>query len=271
MIGMQMHVVTVSTLDEFVSTLSIGPTNNLDCRSLERYLIVHPEGHKILALVLAYCMIEEEKEMMLNNRDKADIERDFTIDGLLRDPVYLSPEEEAIYVQKETKVSTDIDFTDPNGEVEWKKYALSIDSWTWYADNREEDKFGLISSDMTGGPHVALSVKGGQHGLVEISYVMSYENFGLALAWLDDEITNTRSKECKTADKKKGARTKSRGNKPERLIAYWEETASVPTVQLLKTRLSLGEEKILHICLTPHNEYTTGDENKFKLLGVRVY
>ena len=230
----------------------------------------HPEGHKILALILAYNMHEEEKQM-LNLSEKADIERDFTIDGLLRDPVYLSPEEEEMYVQKQTKVATDIDFTDPNGEDEWKKYTKLIESWRWYADNKDNDKFGLISSDMEGGPHVAMSIKGGKHGLIEISYVMSYENFGLALAWIDDKVDNRKIEMCKTVVKRKGADTKSRGNKPERLIAYWDESASVPTVQLLKTRLSEGEEKILHICLTPQNEYTVGDENKFKLLGVRVY
>lgn len=118
---------------------------------------------------------------------------------------------------------------------------------------------------------MAFKVVGGKHGLIEISYVMSYENFGLALAWLDDEHSNIKSKNCKTVVNKKGADTKNKGNKPERLIAYWDETASVPTVQLLKQRLSENEEKVLHICLTPQNEYTSGTENKFKLLGVRVY
>ena len=216
-------------------------------------------------------MAREEEEMLNRHSDKADIERDFTRNGLLRDPVYLSPEEEAMYVQKESEIVTDIDFTDPDGEDDWKKYALSVDEWKWYADNREKDKFGLISNDVEGGPHVSLSVKGGKHGVIEISYVMSYENFGLALAWLDNQRTNTKSTMCETVVNKKGADTKSKGNKPERLIAYWDETASVPTVQLLKRRLSEGEEKILHICLTPQNEYTSGDENKFKLLGVRVY
>ena len=208
---------------------------------------------------------------MLNLSERADIEKDFTIEGLLRDPVYLSSEEEEMYVQKETKVATEIDFTDPNGEDAWKKYTMLIEYWKWYADNKDNDKFGLISSDMKGGPHVAMSIKGGRHGLIEISYVMSYENFGLALAWIDGKNANTKADMCKKVVKRKGADTTNRGNKPERLIAYWDESASVPTVQLLKRRLSEGEEKILHICLTPQNEYTTGDENKFKLLGVRVY
>lgn len=231
----------------------------------------HPEGHKILALILAYNIVQEEEEMLNGHSNKADIERDFTLNGLLRDPVYLSPEEEAMYVQKESEIATDVDFIDPDGEEEWQKYVLSINEWKWYADNREKDKFGLICSDIKGGPHVSLSVKGGKHGVIEISYVMSYENFGLALVWLDNQKTNTKSDVCETVVNKKGADTKSKGNKPERLIAYWDETASVPTVQLLKRRLSEGEEKILHICLTPQNEYVSGNENKFKLLGVRVY
>lgn len=84
--------------------------------SLVWCVIAHPEGHKILALVLAYCMVEEEKDLLRHNSDKAEIERDFTIHGKMRDPVYLSLEEEAMYVQKDTDVSTDIDFTDPDGE-----------------------------------------------------------------------------------------------------------------------------------------------------------
>jgi hypothetical protein len=118
-------------------------------------------------------MVEEEK-MLNTHSEKADIERDFTLEGLLRDPVYLSPEEESMYIQNESEIATYIDFTDPNGEEEWKKYAMMVDRWAWYADNRDNDKFGLISSDNEGGPHVALSLKGGKHGLVEISYVMSY-------------------------------------------------------------------------------------------------
>lgn len=64
---------------------------------------------------------------------------------------------------------------------------------------------------------------------------------------------------------------KTKPGKPEWLIAYWDETASVPNVALLKRRLDEGQEAILHICLTPHNEVTKGSENKFKLLGVRIY
>ncbi|KAL3801219.1 hypothetical protein HJC23_012619 [Cyclotella cryptica] len=235
----------------------------------------HPEGHKLLSLVLAYCIVEEEKELIrfqaIPNSDKASIEQDFTMKGLLRDPVYLSPAEEEMYVQMESKTVIDIDFTDPDGENRWDKNILSMNEWKFYADNADNDKFGLISSENEGGPHVSISVEGGKLGLIEISFVMSYENFGLALAWLDDESTNTKQSLCKTVVNKEGADAKNRGNKPERLIAYWDEDASVPTVQLLKKRLSEGERKILHICLTPRNDYTKGDQNKFKLLGIRVY
>ena len=62
-------------------------------------------------------MVEEENNLFDSNySDKAEIERDFTLHGIMRDPVYLSEEEEAMYVQKDTEVSTDIDFTDPDGK-----------------------------------------------------------------------------------------------------------------------------------------------------------
>lgn len=235
----------------------------------------HPEGHKILSLVLAYCMVEEEEELIrvqsIQNLDKASIEQDFTMKGVLRDPVYLSPTEEEMYVKMDINTSIDIDFTDPDGEKNWEKYVLAMDGWKFYADNADNDKYGLISSENEGGPHVSISIEGGKLGLIEISFVMSYENFGLALAWLDNENINTHQNLCKTVSNREGADAKNRGNKPERLIGYWDEAASVPTVQLLKKRLSEGEVKTLHICLTPHNDYTKGDHNKFKLLGIRVY
>lgn len=118
------------------------------------------------------------KQKSNNFSEKASIERDFTMQGILRDPVYLSKEEEDMYVQKDSAVEIDIDFTDPNGEDAWKGYVVSMDSWKYYADNADKDKYGLIANSNEGGPHVALAVKGGKFGLVEVSYVLSYENFG---------------------------------------------------------------------------------------------
>ena len=57
----------------------------------------HPraEGHRILALVLAYCLVEEEKVLQFHGeRGTLGVERDFTAaeEPLLRKPVYLSSE-----------------------------------------------------------------------------------------------------------------------------------------------------------------------------------
>lgn len=214
-----------------------------------------------------------------------------------------------MYVQKNSDVEIDIDFTDPNGKDVWKKFVLSMDSWKYYADNADKDKFGLIASANEGGPHVAFAIKECELGLIEVSYVMSYENFGelilcvrlftctlfsailyyhnlivrcydlhewltdtgLALVWIDNKVENTREIECTTVLNKGIAPRKTKPGRPERLMAYWDEAASVPNVTLLKKRLFEGEKAVLHICLTPHNEFTKGSENKFKLLGVRVY
>ena len=53
-----------------------------------------------------------------------------------------------------------------------------MDSWKYYADNADKDKFELIASANEGGPHVAFAIKECELGLIEVSYVMSYENFG---------------------------------------------------------------------------------------------
>ena len=112
---------------------------------------------------------------------------------------------------------------------------------------------------MTGGQHIAIALTGMKHGLVEVSYVVSYENFGIASAWIDEAREKT--------DKYCNETTSER----ELLKAVWNHKASVPKVDLLKHRLNEGEKKILHVCLTPPEKYHKGSEHKFKLLGVRVY
>ena len=140
----------------------------------------HPpaEGHRILNLILAYCITEEEKQMRFSHNDSESVERDMTINGLLRDPIYLSPEEDSIYVHSIGENKTiDIDFTDPRGESLWKDYIIANDGWRWYADNKEKDKFGFITD--IAGAHLTIELREWRkHGLVEISYVISYENFG---------------------------------------------------------------------------------------------
>lgn len=248
----------------------------------------HPrkEGHLILGLVLAYCLVEEEKLMASYDETRiAHVENDFTAldTPILRDPVYLSPEEEDLYVRHNVK-SVNVDFTDPSdeGKKSWKDKVVANEGWSWYADNKDKDKFGFIANNVTGGQHIALSLSGGQHGRVELSYVVSYENFGIALAWLDESTDmNKKMKndkknpkkfkdQCRTSIKKRMAKLKY--SEHQLLIASWEEKASVPKVQILEEALDENKTMILHICLTPRSEeLAVGKENKFKLLGVRVY
>lgn len=153
----------------------------------------HPQrggGHHVLALVIAYCLMEEEKVMLSYNKTidiNEEGEHDYTMDGvpLLRDPLYLSSDEDELYVWNNSSTFL-LDFTDPNGEEKWKKSIAAITNFTWYADNKDMDKYGLIADGVSGGQHIAISLTGAEHGLVELSYVKSYENFGIALAWLNE-------------------------------------------------------------------------------------
>jgi hypothetical protein len=235
----------------------------------------HREGHLVLSLVLAYCLTEEEK-FLLDHGDetKIHIEHDFTTDTepppRLRDPLYLSPDEEDFYVQNSVTV-THIDFTDPNGEDKWKELLVAKKGWSLYADNADKDKFGFIANDVSGNAHIAITITGGKMGLIELSYILSYENFGDSLAWIGESgpgiSINTLHPLC---DSKHFIGTGQRTD-VDKLIGHWKEKASIPTVTILKQRIKEGEQRILHICLLPHLESREWKENKFKLLGIRVY
>mmetsp|Transcript_6554 Transcript_6554/g.13438 ORF Transcript_6554/g.13438 Transcript_6554/m.13438 type:complete len:581 (-) Transcript_6554:56-1798(-) len=234
----------------------------------------HPKrgGHLILSLVLAYCLLEEEKNMFSSSNDVIlDIEQDFSaaVDPILRDPMYLSEDEERMYVRHDS-VSQLLDFTDPSGHEKWKNQVCENDGWNWFADNREKDKFGLIANNVTGGQHISLEVTGGKLGLVELSYVISYENFGVALSWVDDSRDGgTHRPKCKNEIWEREGLIRLGG--VEYLFGSWDEKASVPMVTILKNRVEEGGKGYLHICLTPHSTHRQGNENKFKLLGVRLY
>eukprot|EP00804_Cyclotella_cryptica_P014946 CCRYP_000568-RA/>CCRYP_000568-RA protein AED:0.06 eAED:0.03 QI:0/0/0/1/1/1/2/0/536 len=188
-----------------------------------------PKGHLILSMVLAYCIAEEEKNMMSKpyvNFAKGeginDInidEHDFTLEGNLRDPVYLSPEEDELYVRNLGQDAFQIDFTDPSGETTWKNSVVENTSWKWYPDNADADKYGMIANTTEGGAHIALLLNGRGHGLIEISHVISYENFGIALAWVDNEKTNLhKSLSCNNTQD-----NYERDAELEKLTGYWEE------------------------------------------------
>jgi len=241
----------------------------------------HPKagGHLILSLVIAYCIVEEEK---IYNNDGGDggggqgiseeedaATADFTMDEppTMRDPLYLSPEEDDMYVNIENgkqRSGFAVDFSDPDGWESWKNAVVAKEGWTWYADNKDGDKFGFIADGIDGGQHIAVSLSGGEHGRVEVSYVVSYENFGMALAWLDGSIGNVHGL-CE-----------GKIPKHQTLNAIWDHRASVPKVELLDQRLEAGVNKTLHVCLTPRDgdddaKKRKGTKNKFKLLGVRVF
>lgn len=231
----------------------------------------HPKrnGHLILNLVLVYNLIEEEKRMKFDKsiNNAARIEDDFTIDKhkpILRDPIYLSPEEDDLYGKGESN-GVSIDFTDPNGEDAWKQHVVANEGWTWYADNKDKDKFGLIADDVAGGQHISIKVTGERHGIIEITYVVSYENFGICRTWLDNSNNNSNTDACLK-------QIKDIGYADGQLSAVWKEKASVSKTDLLVEKLKSNESKMLHICLTPFIAANRqGKGNKFKLLGIRMY
>lgn len=226
----------------------------------------HREGHLVFSLVLAYCIVEEQKMMSYNDEHKTRIEHDFTKDDppRLRDPIYLSPDEDDLYVARNMDV-TGFDFTDPSKEMEWE-IVLKI-GWSFHADNVDKDKYGFIANDISGKSHFAMSITGGKIGLIEISYLMSYENFGDSIAWISDPDSNVLHHLCNS---KQFVGTQQRPD-VDRLSGHWEEHVSIPTVTILKQRIKEGVKKNLHVCLLPQLASIKWKENKFKLIGVRVY
>ena len=139
-----------------------------------------------------------------NDDDTAYGERDFTMDAspILREPVYLSHDEDAMYV-RDSLTTGGFDFTDSDaGEKSWEESIVANSGWTYYADNKDKDKFGYIADGVEGGQHIAMSLVGGVYGMVEISFIISYESFGVALAWLDETAENTHQDQCKVAQSK---------------------------------------------------------------------
>ena len=227
----------------------------------------HPrrEGHRLLALVLAFCIHDEENVMKVPS-DRAPGEHDLSADPepILPDPLYLSPEEDRAYINNSNLESKGYDFTDIRKQWEDDEAVVASKGWSWYADSR--NKFGYTASAVEGGPHLAIKIEGGRYGKVEVVYLASYANFGIALAWIDDEISNIHH-DCVMY----GEKTTQTPAVAEVLYARWGERVSVPTTQLLtRTNLNEGESKILHFCLTPRFAHLT-DENKFKLLSIRTY
>ena len=266
----------------------------------------HPKrtgGHHVLALVFSYCLMEEEKVMLSYNKAiDMDVvgEHDYTMDRvpLLRDPLYLSPKEDELYVWDKSTTFM-LDFTDPDGEEKWKKSIVGLGSthdhnstWSWYADNKDKDKFGLIADNNNGGQHISISLVGAEHGMIEISYVKSYENFGVAFVWLDESsdkyvqrngtfcnITSVASNpSAQQLDALWGYEmdrgTPSVGDIKKGFRSTTTVRVSLPSIDILEERLEKDVHKYLHICLAPKDHAKgsrPGPSNKFKLLSVRVY
>eukprot|EP00581_Thalassiosira_minuscula_P011702 CAMPEP_0183718108 /NCGR_PEP_ID=MMETSP0737-20130205/11454_1 /TAXON_ID=385413 /ORGANISM="Thalassiosira miniscula, Strain CCMP1093" /LENGTH=541 /DNA_ID=CAMNT_0025947601 /DNA_START=302 /DNA_END=1923 /DNA_ORIENTATION=+ len=218
----------------------------------------HPpkKGHVLLSLILAYCLLEEQKVMQSDiNFDIAPGQRDFTADissPILREPLYLSPEEDNMYVLQDDLECGGFDFTDPQKQESWKDAVVANRGWDWFADNKDKDKYGFIADGVGGGQHIALSLTGEQYGKVELTYVVSYENFGIALAWLDDSRENSHQIFCNTT-----AKIGAKGM-PQRFDGFWDKQVSVPKTELLAKGLKKGEEKTFHICLTPRDDKRAG-------------
>ena len=139
----------------------------------------HPDGsgHRILSMILAYNFVEEERVMLeQDDADLATVERDLTAEeGLLRDPLYLSDEEDAMYIRNYGRYGAFqqdyLDFTDPNKKQEWEDTIVKNEGWEWYPDNKYKDKYGFIANNVTGGPHIAFSLTGQRYGLIEVSHL----------------------------------------------------------------------------------------------------
>ena len=230
----------------------------------------HREGHLVLSLVLAYCIVEEERYMISPYNDEQKLEREFDYTAhnktRLRDPIYLSPEEDDLYVHNNIQ-SVGLDFTDPNIGASWNSSVVLNEGWSYYADNKDKDKYGVIATDDKGSSHIAWPITGGKNGIIEVSYIVSYENFGDTLAWLSDVDQNEIHYMCR---KKHNFGTRQRQD-VDRLSGHWNERASIPAVTILQQRIQEGEKKNLHICLLPHDDSRKWRENKFKLLGIRTY
>lgn len=233
----------------------------------------HPRhaGHRVLALTLAYAL-EEERKVMQQGEELSEWEYDLTTndDPFLRLPMYLSQEEEDLWVQNSASSVnlTIVDFQDPTS-TSWRDALVANEGWDLFADNRDKDKFGLITNstaDQEWDPHVAFRLTGEKNGMVEASFIGSYENFGNALMWTDQDPLMHGN--C-TID---SVQRIVRYEQIAQLNTRWTQKVSVPIFVLKNDVLKAGEEKILHFCLMKPSDkqVQNGESNKFKLLVVRL-
>lgn len=68
----------------------------------------------------------------------------------LREPLYISPDEDNLYVHnngKDAKEAVSYDFTNPDGESVWKNAIKVNNLWKWYADNKDKVRFCCCNVD----------------------------------------------------------------------------------------------------------------------------
>ena len=156
------------------------PKNEYSTKSWHSDRCCHPRhnGHLILNLILAYKFVEEEKVMynIKTHQIWLMLNETYPQTKAYYETLYIyrpKKREETMYVRAGmiSNASQDnvLDFTDPNGESIWKEKVILNEGWTWFADNKDNGKYGFIANNITGGQHIAFSITGGEHGLVEVS------------------------------------------------------------------------------------------------------
>lgn len=148
----------------------------------------HPptKGHRMLALLLAYSLSEEMKHL---DEPRSYWEKDFSAADppVLGDPIKLSPEEEIAYVLSEPGQL--IDFK--SGPHANEALLATNEGWEVSADNKEHDKFGLVST--TVGAYFAISLPIHPLRITDVSFIRSYANFGKASFCIDQNESKTAS------------------------------------------------------------------------------
>jgi hypothetical protein len=127
--------------------------------------------------------------------------------------------------------------------------------WSWIADNKEGDKFGLIATKP--GAHVALKLNVSQ--VVTIGFLHSYEKVGRASAWLhaSPALPDEAREFCNFGTKPPASMLS-----PTTLESLWTEKASMFDSVSLPVKLPREAAIFLHLCLQKTKF------PKFKLLTV---
>ena len=122
----------------------------------------HPkqEGHTVLAVTLAYNIVKEMNYMLAHTEEsEADVDYSQQDPPIMRQALKLSPEEVLEYVVKASPFL--LDLTKPTVSVELTGSIVAT-NWRHYADNKEHDKFGMITDTVNA--HISFRLTGGPKG-----------------------------------------------------------------------------------------------------------